>query len=51
VAVAPVSDALGFVEDDQVRSQFVKVLDVLENQFVAGEIEKLRRRVQLLPLR
>jgi hypothetical protein len=47
----PVPDALSFVQDDEVRLEFVQVLDILENQFVVGEIEKLRRSVPLLPLR
>ena len=45
----PVTDALGFIEDDEVRREFVHVAHVLQDQFVAGEVEELRRGVQFAP--
>jgi len=46
----PITNSLCLIEDDQVGLQLLKVLDVLENEFVAGEIEKLRGGVLSLPL-
>src|SRR5215472_16673502 len=46
----PITDSLRLVEDDQVGLQSVKVIYVSEDQFVAGQVEKLGRGVLLLPL-
>ena len=40
----PVADALGFIEDDEVRRQLVHVAHIFEDQFVAGEVEELWAR-------
>ena len=47
----PVSDSLRLVEDDQVRTQFLHVSDVFENQLVVGESEKLRGGIHRAALR
>ena len=36
----PIADALGLVQNDQVRLQFVNVAHVFEDQFIAGEVEE-----------
>ena len=46
----PISDALGFIKNDQVWAQAVHVLDILQHEFVAGEIEESRLGIKLFPV-
>src|ERR1017187_4801166 len=47
----PVSDALRFIQDDEVGRQFVHVAHIFQDQFVAGKVEEFRRGIQFPPPR
>ena len=47
----PIANALGFIEDNQVRTHVVHIFDVLQDELVTGETEEGRVGVELLAMR
>src|SRR5207249_1409830 len=47
----PIANALGFIEDDQVRTHVVHIFDVLQDELVTAETEEGRVGVELLAMR